>query len=87
MRGGIISGLALGGIGIQTYETYAQQRAIAFQEETGIEFDVNNSGHWAILRTNGKLVEKFGKLGDQAQETQDFLTEIRVDLWIRRARR
>ncbi|KKL99909.1 hypothetical protein LCGC14_1809700, partial [marine sediment metagenome] len=75
VRGGIISGLALGGIGIQTYETYAQQRAIAFQEETGIEFDVNNSGHWAILRTNGKLVEKFGKLGDQAQETQDFLTE------------
>ena len=75
IRGGIISSLALGGIGVQTYETFAQQRAIEFQKETGMEFDYNNSGHWAILRTNKNLVEKFGELGDQAQETQDFLTK------------
>ncbi|KKL84934.1 hypothetical protein LCGC14_1959780, partial [marine sediment metagenome] len=75
VRGGIISSLAIGGIGVQTYETFAQQRAKAFQEETGLEFDYNNSGHWAILRTNKSLVEKFGELGDQAQETQDFLTQ------------
>ncbi|KKN08421.1 hypothetical protein LCGC14_1056900, partial [marine sediment metagenome] len=75
VRGGLISSLAIGGIGIQTYETFAQQRAIEFQKETGMEFDYNNSGHWAILRTNKNLVEKFGELGDQAQETQNFLTE------------
>jgi hypothetical protein len=80
VRGGLISSLALGGIGIQTYETFAQQRAKAFQEETGQEFDYNNGGHWAILRTNASLNAEFGELGDQAQETQDFLTQEMVTL-------
>jgi hypothetical protein len=74
LRGGLISSLAFGGIGIQTYETDAQKRAKAFKQETGMDFDYDNPGHWAVIRTDPAF-EDFAGLSDQAQETQEFLTE------------
>ncbi|KKM23709.1 hypothetical protein LCGC14_1612460, partial [marine sediment metagenome] len=80
VRGGLISTLALAGIGVQSYETFAQERARDFQKETGMDFDYANSGHWAILRTNKALKDKYGELGDVATETQEFLTEQMQEL-------
>jgi hypothetical protein len=75
LKGGLFSGLALTGIGISTYETYAQERARRFKEETGTDFDPKNGGHWAIVRSTESLKDFAEAQSPQAKETQEFLNE------------
>ena len=75
LRGGLFSGLALIGIGVSTYETFAQERARQFEEETGGPFDPKNGGHWAIVRSTESLSKFAEAQSPQAKESQEFLNK------------